>query len=83
MRDREYARRSATSFGAYLAATAVVLGGFFGLLVFAAHPVLMTVAAVGMTVGAAAGRIVRKIRRLACLLAGDCRHTAEAGPETA
>ncbi|QLD84740.1 hypothetical protein HWV23_03095 [Natronomonas halophila] len=83
MRDRDYARRSAASLGAYLAVTAVILGGFLGLLVFAAHPAVTTAAVVGATVGVASGRIVRKARQLACRLTGDCHRTVDAGPETA
>jgi hypothetical protein len=83
MRDRDYAHRSAVSVGEYFAVTAVILGGFFGLLVFVAHPVVTTAAVAGLTVGVTSGRIVRKVRRLVCRLAGSCYRTGDAAPETA
>jgi xanthosine utilization system XapX-like protein len=83
MRDRNYARRSTVSLGEYVAATAAILVGFLALLVFVAHPALTTAAVVGATVGIASGRIVRKIRQLACRFTGNCRRPPEAGPEAA
>jgi xanthosine utilization system XapX-like protein len=82
MRDGDYARRSTASFGAYLAVTAVILGGFLGLLVFVAHPGPTTAAVVGLTVGVASGRIVSNVRELACRTTGDCGRSSESAPET-
>ncbi|MFT4883887.1 MAG: hypothetical protein ACI8U4_001400 [Natronomonas sp.] len=81
MRDRDYARRSTASFGAYLAVTAAILGGFLGLLVFVAYPALTSAAVVGLSVGLASGRIVSKARELVCRAAGDCGESCEAAPE--
>ncbi|WP_336136011.1 hypothetical protein [Natronomonas amylolytica] len=82
MRDRAYARRSTASLGAYLAATAAILGGFLGLLVFVAHPGPATAAAVGLTVGVTSRRIVSKAREIACRTAGDCGESCETAPGT-
>jgi membrane associated rhomboid family serine protease len=83
MREPQRTRAPVPSAVRYAVVAAAVLGGFFTLLVAAAHPVAVSAAVGGVVVGSLAGRARERVESYARGLADTGEEPAEPRAEPA